>query len=305
MKFRRHAQSKSQHGYVLLMLLLGVTLMAIALAAAVPRLGTQIKRDRETEMIHRGEQYARAIKKYYKKFGRYPTRIEELENTNNIRFLRKRYKDPMSADGSWKLVRFGEVKLGQQGSTGSIAASGQQPQSPSGSLFGSSGQGSPTGSSQQSGDQSTGGRSGSSGFTLGASSSSGQSSSSSGLSGQTFGGGPFLGVASKSEAEGVHEFNNKRKYSEWLFVYDPNMDRNQGLIKGPYNPNAFMGQFGGAGTPAGNVNQQGTSGSPSGFGSSGSTSQPTGGFGSSGSTSQPSGSSPQPYAPPSSPISPR
>ena len=32
----------------------------------------QMKRDREEEMIHRGTEYARAIKKYYKKFGRYP-----------------------------------------------------------------------------------------------------------------------------------------------------------------------------------------------------------------------------------------
>ena len=32
----------------------------------------QMKRDREEEMIHRGTEYARAIKKFYKKFGRYP-----------------------------------------------------------------------------------------------------------------------------------------------------------------------------------------------------------------------------------------
>src|SRR5208282_4525985 len=58
----------------------------------------QIKRDREEELRHRGSAYMRAIQHFYKKFGRYPSRIEELENTNNLRFLRKRYTDPMNVD---------------------------------------------------------------------------------------------------------------------------------------------------------------------------------------------------------------
>ena len=62
----------------------------------LPSITFDIKRDREEEMIHRGVQYSRAIRAYYKKFGRYPTKIEDLENTNNLRFLRKRYKDPMN-----------------------------------------------------------------------------------------------------------------------------------------------------------------------------------------------------------------
>jgi len=39
-----------------------------------------------------------------------PTRIEELENTNNIRFLRKRYKDPITGK-DFKLLHVGEVQL--------------------------------------------------------------------------------------------------------------------------------------------------------------------------------------------------
>ena len=42
--------------------------------------------------------YMRAIQHFYRKFGRYPSRVEELENTNNLRFLRKRYTDPMNRD---------------------------------------------------------------------------------------------------------------------------------------------------------------------------------------------------------------
>ena len=69
-----------------------------------------IKRDREEEMIHRGVQYSRAIRAYYKKFSRYPAKIEDLENTNQMRFLRKRYKDPLTGK-DFKLLHYGEAKM--------------------------------------------------------------------------------------------------------------------------------------------------------------------------------------------------
>lgn len=218
------------------MVLLALALMAIALGTAVPALTTQIRRDKETEMIHRGEQYARAVRRYYKKFGRYPSRLEELENTNNIRFLRKRYKDPMSPSGNWRVLHVGDVKIGVAGSTGNltpVAQGAQSGQSPSPSPFGSGG----TPSAGTMGTQTTG-----AGTTNAGSPSFG---------GQVFGGGPIIGVASMVEKRGIHEFNNKPNYKDWNFVYDPSQDRG-GLIKGPYNPNAFVGQGGsGMGTPAG------------------------------------------------------
>src|SRR5205807_7079366 len=88
--------SSRESGYILLTLLLVVALLIVAMGAIVPSIAFQIRRDREEELIHRGVQYSRAIRAYFKKFGRYPTRIEELENTNNMRFLRKRYKDPVT-----------------------------------------------------------------------------------------------------------------------------------------------------------------------------------------------------------------
>jgi type II secretory pathway pseudopilin PulG len=240
------------------MLLIALALIIIAMGVAAPKMAQAIRRDRETEMIHRGVEYARAVKKFYKKFGRYPTSIEQLENTNNIRFLRKRYSDPMSPNGKWRFVRYGEVQLGQSGSlTPGVGSRGggvlpgvvggalgqsadnsgqqaqQQPQTQGG--FGSFG-------SQQQGQQGpsfgspAGGMFGSSG------------------TGAVFGGGPILGVASTSQKQGIHEFDNKSKYSQWLFVYDPNQDRGQ-LITGPYNPKAFIGQANQVGTPAGQVGQ--------------------------------------------------
>ena len=84
---------------MLLAVLFLMAMMVIAAMAVAPAFVQQMKRDREEEMIHRGTEYARAIKKYYKKFGRYPANLEQLENTNNIRFLRKRFKDPLDKDG--------------------------------------------------------------------------------------------------------------------------------------------------------------------------------------------------------------
>ncbi|HTR67175.1 MAG TPA: hypothetical protein VMH85_15460, partial [Terriglobales bacterium] len=104
----------AEQGYILLTLILFVALLAIAAAVTLPELAFQVKRDREEEMIHRGAQYARAVRRYYKKFGRYPTRIEELEQTNNIRFLRRKYKDPITGK-DFRLLHYGEVPTGMGG----------------------------------------------------------------------------------------------------------------------------------------------------------------------------------------------
>src|SRR5260370_5131470 len=103
---------KSEQGYVLLAVMLLVTLLLIALAIEAPRLAQQVKREREEELIHRGQEYSRAIKKFYiASGGRYPTSLEQLENTNNKRFLRKRYKDPVTGKDDWRIIHVGEAHL--------------------------------------------------------------------------------------------------------------------------------------------------------------------------------------------------
>lgn len=87
-----------ERGYVMITLMLALALITIGLLAVLPDIKQQIIRDREDELRHRGTAYMRAIQHFYKKFGRYPTRVEELENTNNMRFLRKRYTDPLNVD---------------------------------------------------------------------------------------------------------------------------------------------------------------------------------------------------------------
>ena len=112
MSFRPHISRfrQPEQGYILLMLMLFITLLAIAAAAVAPSIAFRVKRDREEELIHRGTQYSRAIRRYVKKTGRYPSRLEDLENTNNIRFLRKRYKDPVTGK-DFKLLHVGEVQM--------------------------------------------------------------------------------------------------------------------------------------------------------------------------------------------------
>src|ERR1700676_5305265 len=113
----RRRRARAEEGWVMLTLLLAMALLVIFAAAIVPSITFNIKRDREQEMIHRGVQYTRAIRAYYKKFGRYPTKLEDLESTNNMRFLRKRYKDPITGQ-DFKLLHFGEVRLGFGGGIG-------------------------------------------------------------------------------------------------------------------------------------------------------------------------------------------
>src|ERR1700759_286552 len=113
--YRRNSSSHPESGYILLAVLFMVALILIALAVAAPKIASDIRRDREDDLYHRGEQYKRAVKLYYKKFGRYPSSIDQLENTNNIRFLRKRYVDPMTGKDDWKIIHFGEAHVKAMG----------------------------------------------------------------------------------------------------------------------------------------------------------------------------------------------
>ena len=101
-----------QSGYVLLAVMLAMTMILIAMSVEAPRIAQQIKRQREEELVHRGKDYATAVKRFvHKNGGQYPTSIEQLEDTNHVRFLRKRYKDPMTGDSDWRLVHYGEAQV--------------------------------------------------------------------------------------------------------------------------------------------------------------------------------------------------
>src|SRR3989454_12729318 len=88
----------NEQGYILLMLMLFITVLAIAAAAVAPSIAFQVRRDREEELIHRGVQYSRAVRRYVKKFGRYPMRVEELENRSEERRVGKECRSRWSPD---------------------------------------------------------------------------------------------------------------------------------------------------------------------------------------------------------------
>src|SRR6202050_4900730 len=116
----RPGKAGGDDGWVMLTLLLAMALLVIFAAAIVPSITFEIKRDREEEMIHRGVQYTRAIRAYYKKFGRYPNKLEDLDNTNQLRFLRKHYKDPVTGQ-DFKLLHYGDPGVTMAGGLGGIA----------------------------------------------------------------------------------------------------------------------------------------------------------------------------------------
>ena len=106
----RRGALAGEEGYILLAVMFMLAVFVIAMAVAAPRIREEIQRDREVETMHRGKQYIRAIKLYYKKFNAYPPNVDALVKTNEIRFLRKRYTDPMTGKDDWKPIMFGQNK---------------------------------------------------------------------------------------------------------------------------------------------------------------------------------------------------
>jgi len=259
---------------MMLALMLSMALLTLGLLAVLPAMKQQILRDREDEMRHRGTAYMRAIQHFYKKYNRYPNRVEELENTNNLHFIRKRYKDPMNVDPEtgkerdFKFLHQSDVSLNIGPVLGQVP--GQAPgQAPGGALnaaapqLGASAFGAiaaqASGGIQQTtppnllaGANDADSEGGNSGGSSGLNGSKSSSDSSSGFNGPTFGGGPILGVASTSKAKSIRVFYEKDHYKDWLFIYVPGAERG-GLLNGPINPGMPTGGgFGGVNpAPAG------------------------------------------------------
>lgn len=195
MRSYRQSEHRTESGFVLIAVLFLVALILIALAVAAPKMAKSIQRDKELELIHRGEQYKRAIKLYYKKFGAYPSSIDQLMNTNQVRFLRKRYNDPMTNKDDWKLVYLGQAHVPPMGLFG-------QPLANAGANALGPGMASPVGGAPTAGGNTTAPASGSTdGFGSSSGSSSFGSSSGSGFgssSGSGFGSSSGSGFGSSS-----------------------------------------------------------------------------------------------------------
>ena len=173
---------RSEAGYTLVALVIGMAVLAILLAAVGPMLSTIMKRDREEELIFRGRQYARAIQAFQKRYGRFPNTLKEMME-NRPRTIRKLWKDPMCRCDNWKLlilgtpdaVPFSAGPPGQPGAAPRVPPAA--PPTPTPNAFSSFGQ-----------------------------------------PNQGPANGPIVGVRSKVHEEGLREWRGHKYYDEWAFI---------------------------------------------------------------------------------------
>jgi type II secretory pathway pseudopilin PulG len=230
---------RKQAGYTMLMVVFMAATMLILAAAAAPNLLTQGRREKEDEMVWRGQQYARAIGLYYKKFGKYPTKVDDLvRETNGVRFLRHAYTDPMNKeDGSWRFIYSGpngqligslhqtsllQNALSTPGLNGVLSmGGGLQPLSPPGTTMGAN---QPPGTGQA-GQQ-----------TNPATTANPLESQPQPFQGAVLGGN-IAGVGSKIKKHSIRVYLGGDTYEQWEFIWNPTV---QIAVPGqtPLNPNA-------------------------------------------------------------------
>ncbi|HUX16616.1 MAG TPA: hypothetical protein VMW52_09105 [Phycisphaerae bacterium] len=164
-------------------LLVSVAVMSILMSLAMPVWRHQGLREKEAELVFRGEQYARAVALYQRKLGpgSLPPSIDMLVEQ---KFLRKKYKDPMTEDGEFQILYASQQAGGQRG-RGAGAGAGAPP---------------PSAAAQP----------GVVGGVVG------------GVSpGQAQGGlrGGMIGVTSKSPETSIRVYNGATHYNEWQFLF--------------------------------------------------------------------------------------
>ena len=189
----------NERGYAMAALLVSLAVMMVLMAVAMPVWKTQAQREKEAELIFRGEQIARGINLYMRKMGgaSYPPSLDVLVQG---RFLRKKYKDPMTEHDA-------SLPMNQRGEWDIINAAGGVP-----------GQGGPA--PQQPAGR---GRGGAPATGLSAPSSR-IGSAQTGSPGPSFGGqtgvGGMMGVRSKSKETSFKVYKGTgTHYNEWLFLF--------------------------------------------------------------------------------------
>src|SRR5215831_14105935 len=106
---------RGQHGYAMVALLVAMSIMAIMMTVALPTWHQLTQREKEAELVFRGQQYARAIGLFQKKAGPgvLPPNIDALVDGH---YLRKKYKDPITG-GDFDVLLAGTAAPTPGGST--------------------------------------------------------------------------------------------------------------------------------------------------------------------------------------------
>jgi type II secretory pathway pseudopilin PulG len=225
---------QGDRGYAMAALLVCMTVMAVLMSAAMPVWSHFAQREKEEELIWRGQQYARAIGLFQRKYANtFPPTIDVLIEQ---RFLRKKYKDPIT-DSDFQPIPAGG---GAPGQGGVAPPTGTGP--------------APFGGGQRPGGAPT------SGFNT----QTRDNVSTTRVS--TFGQvqGPSIGiqgVVSKSKDSSIKIYNGRTKYNEWAFVYlataqrvgAPTAQQQPGVQPGRFpgmQPGGIPGRPGGVGPQA-------------------------------------------------------
>jgi len=203
----RTVERQGEQGFMLVGLIVAIFVILLVISVAAPKMAQELRREREVEALHRGNQYVRAIQLYYRKNNTYPASMDALAKGTPVKYLRQQYVDPFTGKSDWRLIHVGEAKttvkgffgqpltglapglgsasgLASPGAAGAGAAgsssafgssSGSSFGSSSGSSFGSSSSGSSGFGSSSSSGTSAFGSTGSFGTTLGSSTGTGTS----------------------------------------------------------------------------------------------------------------------------------
>lgn len=186
-------------------LLVGLAVMALVMSAAAPVWQTAARREREAELVFRGEQYARAIQLFQRKYANAsPANIDALVNE---KFLRRKYLDPIT-NGEFKLLDAAEAALltssadglGGDGRGGRAGAPGGGESSSRPGLGGAGTSARPTFPAR------------------GAVGGGGGGTSTTTLRAVQVGGSGIVGVTSRSAEKSLREYRGRGFYNQWAFV---------------------------------------------------------------------------------------
>ena len=106
---RKLKDIRNERGFAYLAVLFALTLVGLSLAVTGQMWSDSVRREKEEDLLAKGTEIMLAINRYKIERGRYPKDLKillgESVGVGVKRYLRKSYKDPMTAKGDWKLIK--------------------------------------------------------------------------------------------------------------------------------------------------------------------------------------------------------
>ncbi len=96
-----------ESGVVFIWILVSFFVIAVLLVAAAQPASIVAKREKEAELVFRGEEYTEAIRLFQQEHGgAYPTKLKQLlqQGPKKHRYIRRLYRNPFDPEGKWILL---------------------------------------------------------------------------------------------------------------------------------------------------------------------------------------------------------